>query len=124
MACCICGKAAALETSYPIDDATCPSCGSLLIWFRDRLGARAGLERSAITSQIAETLGVSASDISPESSFVNDLGHDSLDTAELVMELEEEFDIQIPDDDAERIQTVGDAIRYIQEHGRGEEPPF
>lgn len=63
---------------------------------------------------VAEQLGVSKDQISPETSFVNDLGADSLDTVELVMELEEEFDINIPDDAAEKIQTVGQAIEYIE----------
>ena len=59
---------------------------------------------------VAEQLGVDKEKIKPETSFVNDLGADSLDTVELVMELEEEFDINIPDDAAEKIQTVGQAI--------------
>jgi acyl carrier protein len=63
---------------------------------------------------VAEQLGVDKEKISEETSFVNDLGADSLDTVELVMELEEEFDINIPDDAAERIQTVGQAIDFIQ----------
>lgn len=63
---------------------------------------------------VAEQLGVSKDQITRETSFVNDLGADSLDTVELVMELEEEFDINIPDDAAEKIQTVGQAIEYIE----------
>ncbi len=63
---------------------------------------------------VAEQLGVNKEQITPETSFVNDLGADSLDTVELVMELEEEFDINIPDDAAEKIQTVGQAIDYIE----------
>ncbi len=63
---------------------------------------------------VAEQLGVESEKISEETSFVNDLGADSLDTVELVMELEEEFDINIPDDAAEKIQTVGQAIEFIQ----------
>ena len=63
---------------------------------------------------VAEQLGVDKEKVSPETSFVNDLGADSLDTVELVMELEEEFDINIPDDAAEKIQTVGQAIEYIE----------
>ena len=63
---------------------------------------------------VAEQLGVDKEKIKPETSFVNDLGADSLDTVELVMELEEEFDITIPDDAAEQIQTVGQAIEYIE----------
>ena len=63
---------------------------------------------------VADQLGVSKDKISEETSFVNDLGADSLDTVELVMELEEEFDINIPDDAAEKIQTVGQAIEHIE----------
>ncbi len=64
---------------------------------------------------IAEKLGVEESQITPESHFVNDLGADSLDTVELIMEFEREFNITIPDEDAEKIQTVGDAIKYLEE---------
>ena len=63
---------------------------------------------------VASQLGVSKDQISPETSFINDLGADSLDTVELVMELEEEFDISIPEDAAEKIQRVGEAIDYIE----------
>jgi acyl carrier protein len=65
---------------------------------------------------IAEQLGVNEAEIKSESSFVDDLGADSLDTVELVMEFEEEFDITIPDEEAEKIQTVGQAIDYIEQH--------
>ncbi len=65
---------------------------------------------------VCDQLGVSKDKVTPETSFVNDLGADSLDTVELVMEFEEEFDINIPDEDAEKIQTVGDAIKYVQEN--------
>ncbi len=65
---------------------------------------------------IVENLGVDAGTVSPQASFVNDLGADSLDTVELVMALEEEFDIEIPDEEAEKIQTVGQAIDYIKTH--------
>ena len=68
-----------------------------------------------ITEIIVEQLGVKAEEVVPEASFVDDLGADSLDTVELVMALEEEFGIEIPDEDAEKIQTVGDAIRYISQ---------
>ncbi len=67
-----------------------------------------------VVSIVSEQLGVDKEKISPETSFVNDLGADSLDQVELVMELEEEFDIDIPDDAAENIQTVGQAIDFIQ----------
>ena len=63
---------------------------------------------------VAEQLGVDKEKVTPETSFVNDLGADSLDNVELVMELEEEFDINIPDDAAEKIQTVGQAVQYIE----------
>jgi len=63
---------------------------------------------------VAEQLGVEKEKIKAESNFVNDLGADSLDTVELVMELEEEFDISIPDDAAEKIQTVGEAVKHIE----------
>ena len=65
---------------------------------------------------IVENLGVDADKVVLEASFVDDLGADSLDTVELVMEFGDEFDLNIPDEDAEKIQTVGDAIKYIQEH--------
>jgi len=64
---------------------------------------------------IAEQLGVKKEEMKMESSFVDDLGADSLDTVEVVMALEEEFGIEIPDDDAEKIATVGDAVKYISE---------
>ena len=65
---------------------------------------------------IVEQLGVNAEEVSAESAFVDDLGADSLDTVELVMAFEEEFDIEIPDEDAEKIANVGDAVKYIDEH--------
>ncbi|MFH0877972.1 MAG: acyl carrier protein [Candidatus Omnitrophota bacterium] len=64
---------------------------------------------------IAEQLGVKPEEVTPEASFVEDLGADSLDTVELVMALEEEFGIEIPDEDAEKMATVGDAVKYIEE---------
>jgi acyl carrier protein len=64
---------------------------------------------------IAEQLQVDADKVTPEASFIDDLGADSLDTVELVMAFEEAFDIEIPDEDAEKIRTVGDAISYIKE---------
>lgn len=65
---------------------------------------------------IAEQLGVSKEEVVPEASFIDDLGADSLDIVELVMAMEEEFDIEIPDDDAEKIQTIGDAVAYVRAH--------
>lgn len=69
-----------------------------------------------VKSIIVEQLGVEEEDIKIEASFVDDLGADSLDIVELVMALEEEFDLEIPDEDAEKIRTVGEAVKYIQEH--------
>ena len=65
---------------------------------------------------IVEQLGVDADQVKPEAQFVNDLGADSLDTVELIMALEEEFDIEIPDEKAEKIKTVGEAIDYIEQN--------
>ena len=65
---------------------------------------------------IVEELGVEADKVTPNASFVDDLGADSLDTVELVMAFEEEFGIDIPDEDAEQMRTVGDAISYIDKH--------
>lgn len=70
---------------------------------------------SKVTSIIVEKLGVDEADITPEASFTNDLGADSLDTVELIMEFEKEFDLTIPDEEAENIATVGDAINYLTE---------
>jgi len=70
---------------------------------------------------VVEQLGVKEEEVNNEASFVDDLGADSLDTVELVMALEEEFDLEIPDEDAEKIATVGDAIEYI-ERKRSENP--
>lgn len=65
---------------------------------------------------IVDQLGADEDQVTLNSSFVDDLGADSLDIVELVMAMEEEFDMQIPDEEAEKIRTVGDAVRYIQEH--------
>ncbi len=64
---------------------------------------------------IVEQLGATKEEIVPEASFIDDLGADSLDIVELVMAMEETFDIEIPDDDAEKIQTIGDAVAYLKE---------
>jgi len=72
-----------------------------------------------VKSIIVEQLGVDANEVTPEASFVDDLGADSLDTVELVMAFEEAFDIEIPDEDAEKIRTVQDAIDYIGKHAKG-----
>lgn len=67
---------------------------------------------------IVEQLGVDSAEVTPQAHFVNDLGADSLDTVELVMALEEEFNAEIPDEEAEKIQTVGQAVEYIKAHGK------
>ncbi len=71
---------------------------------------------SKVIEIVAEQMSVDKSEITRETSFVNDLNADSLDTVELVMEFEDEFELSIPDEEAEKIQTVGQAIDYISEH--------
>jgi acyl carrier protein len=95
------------------------------------LGATEGVAAQLIRSQeafmakpveervkeiICEQLGVEEDEVNPNAKFIEDLGADSLDTVELVMAFEEEFDLEIPDEDAEKIVTVGDAINYIKEN--------
>ena len=72
--------------------------------------------KSKVISLIVDKLGVEESEVTNEASFTNDLGADSLDTVELIMEFEKEFNIAIPDDQAETIQTVGDAVSYIEKN--------
>ena len=67
---------------------------------------------------IVDKLSVEESEVTNEASFTNDLGADSLDTVELIMELEKEFNISIPDDQAEKITTVGDAIKYVEDNAK------
>lgn len=67
---------------------------------------------------IVEQLSAEESEVTVEASFIEDLGADSLDIVELIMALEEEFGVEIPDEDAEKISTVGDAVKYIQEHAQ------
>ena len=67
---------------------------------------------------IVEKLGVEEAEVTPEASFTNDLGADSLDTVELVMALEEEFGLEIPDTEAEKIRSVGDAVNYIKTNSK------
>lgn len=93
--CPVCGEIAALEPSYPGGDACCPACGQLLWEFRDQLTRR----------------GV-PSEISLDADFA-DLGMESLDLVELVMDLEEKYNVSITDEDAASLRTVNDAIRYI-----------
>ena len=73
---------------------------------------------SKVKSIIVDKLGVDESEVKPEASFTNDLGADSLDTVELIMEFEKAFGINIPDDQAEKISTVADAISYIEENAK------
>ena len=70
---------------------------------------------SKVKAIIVEKLGVDESEVTPEASFTNDLGADSLDTVELIMELEKEFNVSIPDEQAENITTVGQAINYLED---------
>ena len=72
-----------------------------------------------VKSIIVEQLGVDEEEVTPDASFVDDLGADSLDTVELVMAFEEEFGMEIPDEEAEKLQTVRDAVNYIQQHAQG-----
>lgn len=73
---------------------------------------------SRVKAIIVDKLGVEESEVTNEASFTNDLGADSLDTVELIMEFEKEFNISIPDDQAEKISTVGDAIAYVEQHAK------
>jgi acyl carrier protein len=73
-----------------------------------------GLE-DRVSAIVVEQLGVTQEELTPEASFIDDLGADSLDIVELVMAMEEEFDIEIPDDDAEKIQTIKDVISYLKD---------
>ena len=73
---------------------------------------------SKVKAIIVDKLGVDEADVKPEASFTNDLGADSLDTVEIIMEFEKVFDVTIPDDKAEKIATVGDAIAYIEENAK------
>lgn len=74
--------------------------------------------KSKVVSIIVDKLGVEDSEVTESASFTNDLGADSLDTVELIMELEKAFNISIPDEDAEKIATVGDAISYLTENAK------
>jgi len=96
----------------------------MAVWYSEDFKKRRGIKslkeeqmgvQEKITEIIVEQLGVKPEEVVPEASFVDDLGADSLDTVELVMAFEEEFGAEIPDEDAEKIQTVGDAVKYIEE---------
>jgi acyl carrier protein len=112
--CPICGKSVCIEPSHPPGDAPCPNCGTLLWFVNTSTGIRfyeskaiAPL-RERILRAVSKSLGVGTSLVP------NDLGGDSLDIVELVMELEDEFGISIPEEDAGTIKTVGDAIDYFE----------
>jgi acyl carrier protein len=90
------------------------SAGGSIFVGGDRFMAKSVEEK--VKEIIVEQLGVDEEDVNPNAKFIEDLGADSLDTVELVMALEEHFDIQIPDEDAEKIVTVGDAIQYIKDN--------
>ena len=79
----------------------------------NKLTSQVNIE-TKVKAIIVDKLGVDAAEVTLEASFTNDLGADSLDTVELIMEFEKEFDIQIPDDQAEKIETVGQAVSYIE----------
>ena len=74
--------------------------------------------KNRVVSIIVDKLGVDEAEVTAEASFTNDLGADSLDTVELIMEFEKEFNIAIPDDQAEKIATVGDAVSFIEENAK------
>ena len=75
--------------------------------------------RDRVIDIVCEQMGATKDKVTEATSFINDLGADSLDTVELVMEFEDAFDLSIPDEDAEKIQTVGDAIKYIESSSNG-----
>jgi acyl carrier protein len=95
-----------------------PWCGSLRADSNFSIKSGGGLMTvtEKVKKMIVDQLGVSESEVIPEAKFIDDLGADSLDIVELIMALEDEYGIEIPDEDAEKIETVGDAIRYIEEH--------
>ena len=74
--------------------------------------------QSKVKDIIVEQLGVNADQVAPEAKFIEDLGADSLDTVELIMALEEEFGIEVPDEEAEKLVSVGDVVRYIEENNK------
>ncbi len=75
--------------------------------------------KQRVVKIVAEQMGVAPEKVTPETSFINDLGADSLDTVDLLMEFEDEFGISIPEEEAEKIQTVGDVLRYVESKGSG-----
>ncbi len=100
--CAICGAESLLEPSYPAGDTICPNCGALLWTLRDLVSKHTEISPTALTLE----------------TNIDDLGQDSLEIVELVMELEEAFGVNIPDDIAERFQSVGDLLRFLREAKR------
>ena len=90
----------------------------LILYPRPPVAERAEMEFEVLVNSIVSVLNVYPKEISESTTFVGDLGADSLDTVELIMALEEEFDVEIPDEKAEKIKTVGEAISYIQENAK------
>jgi len=88
-------------------------------YFKIRKGGKMSSTFDKVKEIIVDQLGVDENDVTPDKSFIDDLGADSLDTVELVMAFEEEFGIEIPDEEAEKIRTVEDAVKYIDEHAGG-----
>jgi acyl carrier protein len=104
-----------LKKSRPIENI--PFSLSQKVYFCEKLNALSMSEiANRVKKIIVDKLGVDESEVNPEASFTNDLGADSLDTVELIMEFEKEFNISIPDEQAETITTVGQAITYLEEH--------
>ena len=107
--CLLCGTNVNIEFSSPANDAPCPSCGHL-VWKSTQLV-------HSLRVRIENTLGVSTNQMTADTPFY-DIGADSLDAVEIVMQLEEDFDITIPDADAEQIRSIGDAVRFIEKARR------
>ncbi len=120
--CPLCGSDANIDAAQKHGDASCPKCSGPLWYSKDPAGARL-YKLSAVTpikDQIGQilkdNLGANPDSITYQTSFVEDIGADSLDIVQLVMALEERFGVTIPDEQAEKIHTVGDAIEYILTH--------
>lgn len=105
--CSVCGAETPIEFSMISGDATCPDCGHLL-WFTSELFR-------VYQHRMANLLGVPPEEITADTNLVDDLGADSLDTVELVMMLEEAFDIEVKEEDLHQMQTVADAIRFLEQ---------
>jgi len=122
--CPICHTQIVIEPSQPPGDAPCPKCGTLLWFIRTSECVRVyeteavAPLRDKIIDVICENLGLSKDQVLRSPSFIADVGADSLDIVDLVMELEEEFEVSIPDNEAERIRTIWDAVDWIIRHRR------